>query len=461
MAGIGFVLQKLVRQQGLSGLFRAMLAGAVIVAGPWLASVAGMGIISAVGFGASPDDPRFFTFAIVLCYIASLVAFGGYHYLFSRSVADFVYLKKRADAAQALVASSIVVGLAAAALGAAAAALTAGAPVARPLLYGGGMVALFVAVNLGWLLMLFSSLARRYFLLLAIYSLGMAASVAAALLLAPALGSGGALAGFAAGQALLCAALYAMAFAARSPKGGSLKAAFRSLAGHLGILAAGTVFTWGFWADKVAFWFFFGQAVPGTPFALYDRYDVAVFNANLSTIPGLVYFVIATETGFFRGLRGFIKSAQTDVYRNLQLAKYRMVTGARRSLAEQSLLQAAVAAALIVLLADPLAKLAVAGAACYLFLLTLVVFLFYFQAFFEVLAAGLVFLLVNGGTAVAAGLLRAEWAVGWGFLAAAALASAVAFIFLDGVARRYDRVLFLRSSVRTGQLSPMYRRGRG
>ena len=48
MAGIGFVLQRVIKRGGLAGFFRVALAGTVIVAGPWLLSIIGIILVSKI-----------------------------------------------------------------------------------------------------------------------------------------------------------------------------------------------------------------------------------------------------------------------------------------------------------------------------------------------------------------------------------------------------------------------------
>ncbi len=42
MAGIGFELQRVLKQGGMTGVFKVALAGIIIVAGPWLISILGI-----------------------------------------------------------------------------------------------------------------------------------------------------------------------------------------------------------------------------------------------------------------------------------------------------------------------------------------------------------------------------------------------------------------------------------
>ena len=61
--------------------------------------------------------------------------------------------------------------------------------------------------------------------------------------------------------------------------------------------------------------------VQGTWFRVFDRYDVPIFFAILTMIPGLVFFTIETETSFYPRLRQFLRSIGKDTWTGIIRSK--------------------------------------------------------------------------------------------------------------------------------------------
>ena len=110
MAGIGFELRKVMGRGGIGSFLRAAFAGIMIVAGPWILSVIGINIIQRLP-GLSLGPLAYFAAAVIYCYAWSLFLFGGFHFLFTRIVADKLYEKKEGEAAGAIVFFGLAVGL--------------------------------------------------------------------------------------------------------------------------------------------------------------------------------------------------------------------------------------------------------------------------------------------------------------------------------------------------------------
>src|ERR1700728_5475028 len=92
MAGIGFVLRKLYRQDNLSGLASACLHSAFASAGPWLFTVLALGAIASLGKALVGIDVLF-DFRVVLIYnfSFSLVISGPVFMIVTRYLSDSIY----------------------------------------------------------------------------------------------------------------------------------------------------------------------------------------------------------------------------------------------------------------------------------------------------------------------------------------------------------------------------------
>lgn len=151
MAGIGFVLERIVERQGIRGIARVALVGVFVVAGPWIISSIALAVVSlALGAGRA----HFFG-AIVYIYAGTLIAFGGYHYLLTRVSADLLYEKRYAALAVVHNRTRRVAALVA---------LPLGVLVAWTMPGSMGAVAAVVAtlsVSVGWIEMLLVSMVRN------------------------------------------------------------------------------------------------------------------------------------------------------------------------------------------------------------------------------------------------------------------------------------------------------------
>ena len=345
MAGIGFELQRVLREGGVLAFLKVTIAGAVIVAGPWLLSVLGIFTITRVAGSALSEASRLFTATIGYSFATSLILFGGMQYVFTRQVADLIYEERFADACGVMLAYLALTTLAATGIGVVALVPMEIAVVSRPILFKAALISLFVTINLIWLLMIFVSLPKRYLLIFATYLVGMAGSTLGVVWLGGRLQLGGAMLGFASGQLFIALTLLALVLIEYRPR----FAAVREIAGYFGrqrvLFLPGLLYNWGIWADKVVLWFTRGEEVEGTILRTFDPYDIPFFFANLTMIPGLIYFVIQAETNFYRELMSFLDKLGGDPLRALRQRKASMARVLRMELTSQMLLQAVCTAA--------------------------------------------------------------------------------------------------------------------
>ena len=457
MAGIGFELQRVLREGGVLAFLKVTIAGAVIVAGPWLLSVLGIFTITRVAGSALSEASRLFTATIGYSFATSLILFGGMQYVFTRHVADLIYEERFSDACGVMVAYLGLTTLAAVAIGVGALAPMEMAVVSRPVLFKAALVGLFVAINLIWLLMIFASLLKRYLLIFAVYLVGMAGSTLGVIWLGGRLQLGGAMLGFAGGQLFIALTLLLLIRIEYRPS----FAAVRQIGGYFRrqrvLFFTGLLYNWAIWADKVVLWFTRGEAVEGTVLRTFDAYDIPFFFANLTMIPGLIYFVIQAETSFYRELMGFLDKLGGDPLRMLRQRKASMVRVLRMELSSQMLLQGVCTAA-VVFFAAEIARALFGGAVeawvlqtttvavlAHLGLLTVLIFLFYLEEYGYALLAATIFLALN----VAGAFATLGWGVpAWGlsYLVSAALASAFGTVVLFARLRVFDRVIFARSA---------------
>ncbi len=455
MAGIGFELQKVLRKGGVSSVFKAALAGIIIVAGPWLLSIIGIFFLYRVSASALLEGGSLFTAVIVYSYAFSLSIFGGIHYIFTRYISDLIYIKKQRRAFGSLLLS--ILGIAVlSGIPAVIAVLNMNIPtVAYPFMFKASAVVLFVTINLIWLVMIYITLLKRYMVISFIYLGGMVVSIFAAMFLGNHFLLSGALAGFCTGQVFILLLLLLLIFQSSRPS--PLFRELRPLLGYFGkyrfLLLTGIFYSAGIWIDKIILWNLKGATVYGTFIKLFADYDMSVYLANLTIIPGLVYFMIFSESNYFIALKRLLLRLSTSTLSGIAGSKHRLLNTVKSSITEEALFQGTITFVLIIL-APVLQNTLMNGASTVLTLritlgalffnllfLTSMTFLFYLEKYKETFIAALLFFSVNFGATLYGVSVNIPF-YGAGYLAAGAAGVVCALVFLYKGVLTFDQKIF-------------------
>ena len=296
MAGIGFELRKVASKKGLTGLAGAVFGGSLIVAGPWLISILGIGIIQRFLTLLLPEGTSLFITVVVYSYSSSLILGSGFHYLVTRISADYLYNKNKGAAFYFLLSlfpGVILISGLLSSLGF----LFLFPTLPKYSLFQIGGVILFISINLLWLLMLFISVLTWYGKIILAFVIGFLVGTISVIYLAKRFGTSVALLGFALGHFVILILLLLLCFTSIKPKKdksswGLLTAYFKKFKS---LFLTGLVYSLAMWIDKIVYWFIQGSPAPGTLLPVYEAYDFIVYLANLIIIPGLVFFIIVAE----------------------------------------------------------------------------------------------------------------------------------------------------------------------
>ena len=311
MAGIGFALRTLSRQETLSSVVRAAGHAAVVAAGPWLFTIASLAAITASSESiAGYEALSTFRAIIIYAFAASLVLTAPVTIVATRLLADRLW-QQHIDRVRPLLVVSMAL---------AAAVVTSGVlPLVVyfdvPLKLAIALFATASVVAMIWVAVAFCGAIRDYAGVTLTFIIGLiiavAGSTAAAL---TGLGSTGMIWGFTLG---LTVTLLGLAFrvidtfppVAIRPwrEFDSLIQGFRPYR----YLAVGALFgTAGVWVDKWVFWCSSeGQTVEGGLIHA-PLYDSAMFLASLVIIPSLAQFVVKLETDFFDRYQNYFGTIQ-------------------------------------------------------------------------------------------------------------------------------------------------------
>ncbi|MDX1253201.1 MAG: exopolysaccharide Pel transporter PelG [Gammaproteobacteria bacterium] len=333
MAGIGFELRKLLRRESYVGLIQAYGFAGIISAGPWVLSIVGVMLIGVLSLGAMDPPRQVAQFLVSVTYLmaASLILTGALQLMFTRFVADRLFEKRHdvilPNLMGALTLTTIVSGL----LGSAVLVLLFD----QSLMYRLLMLASFVTLCNIWITVIFLASMKDYLRILGIFFIGYAVTVAGALLLRP-FGLEGLLMGFLWGHATLFFLMLALLL--RHYPGDRLIAfdflqrrqVFYSLA------ATGFFYNLGLWADKFVFWFnpLTSEPIIG-PLRASIIYDLPIFLAYLSIVPGMAVFLVRMETDFSEQYDAFYKAVREgDTLAHIEGVKNNMIYTVRQGIYE-------------------------------------------------------------------------------------------------------------------------------
>lgn len=305
MAGIGFVLRKLYRQDSLSSLLRVYLHAAVASTGPWLFTVLALGFIAVLSKGNTPKELMFeFRTLLIYNFAFSLVVAGPIYMVATRYLADCIHHRDVSSVPGMLIGALGLLWLVAASISGAFYFLYADLPFTLAL----SAVINFLLVSAVWLISIFLSALKNYERITRAFLFGMIIAVIATLYLGKMFGVIGLLNGFSLGICTILALLAANVlseypYAARQPL--NFMHYFKK---YRELALTGLVYNMAIWADKWVMWLAPEAVKLPNRLVVYPTYDSAMFIAFLSAVPAMAMFLFASETHFFERYRRFYRS---------------------------------------------------------------------------------------------------------------------------------------------------------
>ncbi len=448
MAGIGFELRKLLARNTLSGILQAYAYAGMIGSGPWVLSIIGILLVGLVGTGIVVPPSLVTQFQITVTYLiaVSLILTGGLQLAFTRYVSDRLF-EKHDEQVLPNLHGLLGLTLSAAALLAALTMAVAFREVSFA--YRLLVVAAFTTLSGVWLLAVLLSGLKRYKVIVLLFAVGYGLVVGLAYPLAR-FGLEGLLAAFVIGQTVLFAGMW-WTVAQGYPSTRTVSYHFlHRRTFYPSLLVTGTLYNLAVWADKFLFWFYpdTSEAVIG-PLRGSVIYDLPVFLAYLSIVPGMAVFLVRIETDFAEYYEKFFDAVREGASLEfIQDMHDEMVYAVRQGLGEIAKIQFIAVLATFVAgpsllnwlgistLYLPLLQIQVVGASLQVMLLAVLNVLFYLDRRRIVVALTLVFLLANTLLTALSLKLGAPF-YGYGFATALLITLALGLILLD---RKLDRI---------------------
>ena len=312
MAGIGFQLRKLSRQETISSVVAAAGHAAVIAAGPWLFTIFSLAAITLLTEEiVGRQTVSTFRVIVIYAFAVSLVLTAPVTIIATRRVADALWLKQPQNVPPLLF-GTFIWALVMSGIGVLALCLmfSLSGPIAIAL----GAMSMLVALI--WVALCFCGAIRDYKGVTLSFLIGLIAALIGSVTAATEdLGATGMVAGFMLGLTLTFLGL-TIRVLRTFPQ--PLTAPWQGVselwqgAGTYWHLAAGALFgTAGVWVDK---WVFWNSAVgerleAGLIHA--PLYDSAMFISSLALIPALASFVMKLETDFFDHYQSYYATIQS------------------------------------------------------------------------------------------------------------------------------------------------------
>lgn len=302
MAGVGFVLRKLVSKDDLLGIFRAYGHAAMAAAGPWLFTVLALGAMTSL-YSQLLIAEGLLNFRVIIIYnfSFSLVLSAAVFMVVTRYLADSIHMKDVTDAPSVVLGSLMLL-------------YVTQLPLAA--IYYLGYVELPIGLQLSalanlcllttvWCLSVFMTALKDYVAVSKAFVIGMLLSLLFAELFKESFNEAGMINGYSIGLMYVVYALAAKIFAEYPYKYSNPFAMMSYFKRYWELAVGGLCYNAAIWMDKWIMWFAPERMELPSKMIMYPDYDSATFLAYLTIVPSLAFFMFGMETHFFERYQRF------------------------------------------------------------------------------------------------------------------------------------------------------------
>jgi len=450
MAGIGFRLKKIFEKDTYVDTLRGTVMAAAIAGGPIFFSIICLILLGVFATFIPGQEMDLFLVTLVYVFAFSLISTGIIQLLITRYLSDLMYVN---EIGRILPSFSAVLVLT----------IIFQFVIALPfilfwemdLFYKLTTLILFITIGCIWQLLVFMSAVKSYRIVFIAFTVGLCISFFLAMFLGDRFGLTGFLHGYTIGQMFLMFVMLARMFTEfRS----AIKPSFEFLK-YLKkvplLILIGFCYNAGIWIDKIIFWFSpEGQEVHSLLYAFRD-YDTATFFSFLTTVPSYTYFLVKVETDFYGHFRGFFHSILSkQSYKQIKSQKKNIAISVKESLAGLIKIQGVVTLLCLLfskeiaaffgipVLGTMILEKALIAVFLQMLLLTVMIFLLYFDIRIEIAIVTGVFFLANIGLTLLT-LKLGYIFYGYGYLFACLIALIVGYAFLNRHLNRLEYHTFV------------------
>ncbi len=450
MAGIGFRIEKILRDDTYIASLKAYFYSALICSGPWILSIITIFCLSYfTPKNIDIYEVMYFRTTIIYIFAFSLIVVGLLYLSLNRYLSDKLYQKDEEALIPAFNSSTLFILLLQAVIGYFFFRAAAETPLLAFL-----SVLIYMVVSMIWLIMIFLTALRDYKAITMAYVAGTAATILASLSLGKAFGLEGYFTGYLIGHLLIVILLSMRIFIEFRSKRIFDWEMFLFLARNKRLVLTGVLYNLAIWIDKMVFWASERSISISSFLRSFPEYDSAVFFAYLTIIPALSLFLIHVETDFYRKYRMFYAQIlDKGSYAAIGQAKNQMAQSLRNNIVYLltfqgmiTLLAVTFAPELAVILrlksmTIPIFRITTLGAFLHSMLIIVIIVILYFD--FQGLALGVsaLFLATNWLFTLFTTALEVPF-LGYGYFLSCLVSLIVAFYLLDFRLRRLEYLTF-------------------
>lgn len=314
MAGIGFVLRKLVRKDDLLGVISAHVHSALVSTGPWLFTILAIAGVTIYG-AAMYEFDAFVNFHSILIYnfAFSLIFASPFAMVATRYLADRIYERNVTSTPGLLVGMMALMFL-------------CELPIVAwfyfyytELTIGMRLIAFanFYIVSAIWLLSVFLTALKDYWAVTRAFAFGTLVAFLLGALFKTGYGQEGMLLGFSIGLALI---VFLMIGEIMAEYNYQLKDSFKFTKNfriYWNVVLGATFYSAAIWIDKIVMAFAPEAQMLENNMLIYFDYTQAMFLAYIVIIPSMAIFMLSVETNFFLHYHRYFK----DIMDHVPLAK--------------------------------------------------------------------------------------------------------------------------------------------
>lgn len=317
MAGIGFVLRKLMKQNDLSSIVTAYFHSMMASSGPWIVTILALGSFFLLGQSISANE-AYIEFRLIIMYnfSISLVIAAPITNCSTRYLADIIYTKQIQKGAGLMIGMLFLI-------------FAVGFPISS--LYYFLFTTMspaekyqsilnFMLIACIWHVSIFISALKYYKVITTSFIIGMMLSILGAIKLAMTYSMMGMLAGFNLGLAFILASLIALVFVEYPPLVESVFKVLPYFKKYWEIALGFGIYAAGLWVDKWLMWFAPESVALPTGMRMYPDYDTAMFISYLTVIPAMAVFLLSQETAFYETYFRYYQGIQNhDNYEKIKV----------------------------------------------------------------------------------------------------------------------------------------------
>lgn len=307
MAGIGFVLRKLMRRNDLGSMAAAYFHSMMASSGPWIITIIALGCFFLVSKNLTSNEAYIeFRLIIMFNFSLSLVIASPITNCATRYLADVLYERKLEKAPGLMIGMFFL--LFAVALPFALTYyifFTAMQPIEKYM-----AVLNFMLISGIWNAAIFISALKYYKAITYTFVIGLLISVVAAIKMATVHSTAGMLFGFNIGLAYILASLIALIFIEYPPTVQDVLKFVSYFRKYWQIALGFLIYAAGLWVDKWIMWTAPEAVTMSNGMHMFPDYDSALFISYLTVIPAMAFFLLSQETTFYESYLRFYRGIQ-------------------------------------------------------------------------------------------------------------------------------------------------------